>query len=456
MIEHGAFTIAAIQDEAALVIQKTWRGYRLRKSFEEQKRLFILHEKRRKETKMKQDDVEQTSVLPIKDHLLKQQSMDNEEKFAEIFGKSFCQSVDASADGLPSDGIQLNYNNTDLTGYENYLTDTEVSNDNDISCVHGTETEYSLMKDIEKRHGKHGKDIPSQGSKKGCTDQSRYVNISFRESMPIENGENVIRNEGYTDGFTVGKHKFIRPRVNSHGGSRVSGAGRDDEHNSKSSVEQKACDRLTLNSEGEDVTRIRDVGFHVKETGRKDREGKPSKNRNITLTDTTNIGVIERTTRIYNALPTPRTSSSSLYSYASDVELKPWQIYRRERHRKHLIRRKVESAVIIQRAFRSHMTKQRGSADVHGSRTQGSEVVQRDVNEPGKVDNDLEMMKDIAALVIQLHWRRYLKSRIIKEKQIEKKDINVSDTRYEINQQSLKADLLIPCKENFTFIFSIF
>ncbi len=54
MIEHSAFTIAGIQDEAAIVIQAAWRGYRLRQSFQDQKQLLILHEKRRKQVRKRQ------------------------------------------------------------------------------------------------------------------------------------------------------------------------------------------------------------------------------------------------------------------------------------------------------------------------------------------------------------------------------------------------------------------
>ena len=49
MLEQGALSITGIQDIAALKIQSTFRGYRVRKTFKENKRLLMKHEQLKKE-----------------------------------------------------------------------------------------------------------------------------------------------------------------------------------------------------------------------------------------------------------------------------------------------------------------------------------------------------------------------------------------------------------------------
>ena len=44
MIEQGALTINGIQDIAATTIQKCWRGYEVRKAFQNRKNLLMRHE----------------------------------------------------------------------------------------------------------------------------------------------------------------------------------------------------------------------------------------------------------------------------------------------------------------------------------------------------------------------------------------------------------------------------
>ncbi len=100
----------------------------------------------------------------------------------------------------------------------------------------------------------------------------------------------------------------------------------------------------------------------------------------------------------------------------SDSCLKPWQIYEREQKRAKLVRLKIESAVIIQRAFRNHLVKNRKSF-CDNSVTE----IEKSEEKEGK---DKHVFEEIAALVIQLHWRSYLRNRLVKErvKDYEKKE----------------------------------
>lgn len=49
MLEHGALSIAAIQDIAAATIQAVYKGYTVRKAFRERKQLLMRHEQLRKD-----------------------------------------------------------------------------------------------------------------------------------------------------------------------------------------------------------------------------------------------------------------------------------------------------------------------------------------------------------------------------------------------------------------------
>ncbi|KAL7976889.1 hypothetical protein Chor_008838 [Crotalus horridus] len=53
MLEHGALSIAAIQDIAAVKIQAVYKGYRVRKAFQDRKNLLMKHDQLRKDAAAK-------------------------------------------------------------------------------------------------------------------------------------------------------------------------------------------------------------------------------------------------------------------------------------------------------------------------------------------------------------------------------------------------------------------
>uniref|UniRef100_A0A3Q3E7I1 Inversin n=1 Tax=Labrus bergylta TaxID=56723 RepID=A0A3Q3E7I1_9LABR len=71
MLEHGALSIAAIQDIAAASIQAIYKGYTVRKAFRERKQLLMRHEqlrkdaaKKREEEQRRREAVQQVSAAP--------------------------------------------------------------------------------------------------------------------------------------------------------------------------------------------------------------------------------------------------------------------------------------------------------------------------------------------------------------------------------------------------------
>ncbi|XP_068998975.1 inversin [Embiotoca jacksoni] len=72
MLEHGALSIAAIQDIAAASIQAVYKGYTVRKAFRERKQLLMRHEqlrkdaaKKREEEQRRREAVQQVSVASV-------------------------------------------------------------------------------------------------------------------------------------------------------------------------------------------------------------------------------------------------------------------------------------------------------------------------------------------------------------------------------------------------------
>ncbi|KAF7247635.1 Inversin [Varanus komodoensis] len=67
MLEHSALSIAAIQDIAAIKIQAVYKGYKVRKTFQDRKNLLMKHEQLRKDAAANEEafpDVQPESGLP--------------------------------------------------------------------------------------------------------------------------------------------------------------------------------------------------------------------------------------------------------------------------------------------------------------------------------------------------------------------------------------------------------
>ncbi|XP_032218348.2 inversin [Nematostella vectensis] len=67
LIEQGGLTITAIQDVAATAIQSCWRGYRVRKPFQNRKDLYMKHEQLKRDIQMRKQEKYRRRLLN-KDH----------------------------------------------------------------------------------------------------------------------------------------------------------------------------------------------------------------------------------------------------------------------------------------------------------------------------------------------------------------------------------------------------
>ncbi|NWI88732.1 INVS protein, partial [Pitta sordida] len=93
MLEHGALSIAAIQDIAAFKIQAVYKGYKVRKAFQERKNLLMKHEQLRKDAAAKKREEEskrkeaklQKGMLKVEQNKLQvQQNSANQEKTTSV------------------------------------------------------------------------------------------------------------------------------------------------------------------------------------------------------------------------------------------------------------------------------------------------------------------------------------------------------------------------------------
>eukprot|EP00795_Rhopilema_esculentum_P013394 gene13394-4257_t len=423
MIEHGAFTIAGIQDEAATVIQATWRGYSWRKSFEERKQFLILHEKRRRETKKKSNTGE--NELPRLTYEGSQ--FESDAGLSKSFPKDtfgapeLNEKFNGSAYLEKESDIRKPYIQNDefehMDAYDNYLVHNPsgVSYDelvkNELSQDH-----YQRQSDVRFLD----KDI-DENEKGGSARMVSSEKCDNSLGKSLESDEGFLLENKFQSKIGLNDSRSYQNDVEQERGMQI---GLRNEKQSLSSLPEINYTQKKLpNQKREEIHKVKNVserlilddemkkpgpGDQLSNRVEKEYETKVL-DRQISL-DVGDQSVIQRTARLYKALPTPSTSSST-YSFSSNGNLKPWQIYKRERHRKLLIRRKIESAVVIQRAFRTHISKQR-SSDGGRTSTAVKEIEAR----------DRRIMEDIAALVIQLHWRKYMKRKLMKEKQEEKRE----------------------------------
>ena len=511
MIEQGAFTIAGIQDEAATVIQATWRGYRLRKYFREQKELLILHERKRRETKrLHHTDNEEFEYENKEDFIEEGAEFSN--SMSRLNGRDFADYFGTPASRLDEEIVNADDDDDDHGSLrdENRLieneaqdmeseapriedeapnVDSEVANFGyqsqtdshslqhetvqaitpvESNDVDGCDNEdfrsdrggsslggsFILRENLEGSRKDSFEDQPQRMKSLEAAEVSRkFSNGSLREDfLPVANpitqdhsrkdhspdhvqnssaGIFGLNSDEFDSGSNTiesassGERERLHERVDSikrMENTDVSGVSAqliEDVTSSAVAIKNRESAHFGEKNSAE-KQRPRAGSGRTKPLDEEVGQNRPNTNEGNDCTQMKRhkISKLERSSRI-DGSPSLSIMSVNEYNSQSALDLKPWQIYKRERQRKNLLRRKMESAVVIQRAFRTYILR-------HKPRF----AEQMNEEEREKEAKAKEVVRDIAALVIQLHWRKYLKRKLVKERQNESRRKDSADLRY--------------------------
>ncbi|RMX60381.1 hypothetical protein pdam_00021316 [Pocillopora damicornis] len=304
MIEQGALTINGIQDIAATTVQKCWRGYTVRKAFQDKKNLFLRHEQ------------------------LKGQKRASAARTGDIFGNQSPYSVS------PGSASPRDFTKTDAFDNERHLqVFTEDFPEENMEEALPPFTE-------ERRHSQN----ESTSKDKLLTDNTCPRDYTERHVT------NVLQEAKVDESWSSSE-------------SPSSGRKSEDRFHFKNDAEMvRVVSSLLLEEDFE-----LDEGFSFA------NEGENTVRRvNVTKND-----------------PPRLAPAKKLHSGISKAELA-----RRERERLHLIRSKVNAAVLIQRWFRKWISMRR-------------ERFERDVVLSEVKNEQEELNKEVAALTIQLAWRKH-------------------------------------------------
>lgn len=298
MIEQGALTINGIQDIAATTVQKCWRGYTVRKAFQDKKNLFLRHEQ------------------------LKGQKRASAARTGDIFGNQSPYSVS------PGSASPRDFDNE--RHLQVFTEDFPEENMEEALPPFTEERRHSQNESTSK-----DKLLPDNTCPRDYTE--RHVT-------------NVLQEAKVDESWSCSE-------------SPSSGRKSEDRFHFKNDADMvRVVSSLLLEEDFE-----LDEGFSFANEG-------------------------ENTVRRVNVAkndPPRLAPAKKLHSGISKAELA-----RRERERLHLIRSKVNAAVLIQRWFRKWISMRR-------------ERFERDVVLSEVKNEQEELNKEVAALTIQLAWRKY-------------------------------------------------
>eukprot|EP00794_Sanderia_malayensis_P017324 gene17324-19057_t len=455
MMEHSAFTIAGIQDEAATVIQATWRGYRLRKAFVDQKQLFILHEKKRKETRRRQG---------VDDESHASKNDGEAEKLINSFRKSRDEPFGSFASGSPFSE----------EGKEKFVATEAEYQDEIESLVSEALSEKSTgssRRRTSKRNNlnnmEHADSFVTRVDRGGFATNQELDRLAEEERLSSAYSSSSQRREGGTSG-RGNKEKSSHSRLERNTATRhrdvnegVSYSNHHDHNNSPRSenirdvvVERMGNElgnereheaepygdnlntstkRIELKSNeearGKEQARARTDRQRTKTRARTDRQSTNTDDRSVTAT----IADDKKASRLdYSAGSSFHPSAMSSVDHSN---MKPWQLYAIEQRKSRLVRLKIESAIVIQRAFRKYLSRTRKTVD-RDSESDGGKVA----------GSDDGVVHEIAALMIQLHWRNYLKEKLVKERIKEDEKVVEEEFRLLSAKDSSKS-VVIPSQQ---------
>ncbi|XP_018417323.1 PREDICTED: inversin [Nanorana parkeri] len=442
MLEHGALSIAAIQDIAASKIQAVYKGHKVRRAFRDRKNLLMKHEQLRKDAAAKkregvskrktkcnqpredgQNEDKQTNTSERfmdkeeqHSHSDIQQKSTTEEKRQESAGKTKIkehrhQSRTGHASPRPREVCEAS--NQSTPSRISHVT----SSPSELFEKEYREEGQNLKKEQCKRSSRHRKENCSTLiHEERCQSQNDYHRVSHKEikegsqfSLKAESSTSQCAKERDTAGKVISKEQIIEKPIKGPRAPRNKKTDMDmvTQIMASSSITESRSHRrnkesngivIQVTSNGDNSAKHKEISgrLHSERKSSSARAGQPnatgiqatceeerpsrktkqrtssSHSRHSKQADIERTGVNCSPTSLINAsitLAMPRDKLRTGHSLAQwqqlDIELIPLearlQLVEREKARKQLFQRKNQAAVIIQRAWRKHRIKKRGS-----------------------------------------------------------------------------------------------
>ncbi|CAM9629374.1 unnamed protein product [Lampetra planeri] len=435
MLEHGALSIAAIQDIAATKIQAVYRGHRVRRSYLDRKKLLMKHEQLRKHAaSRKREEVNRRKEAAQK--LLKIGESGAEERAKQALSATGTRGPTRSGapEKAPSNSAGGEVpERTDAATLHHSASEGELRAS---IAGRGATTKAKSIQQLPQpdttspspRSGSKEPPPPASGSGGGGGGNSNGSSIEKRSSAGRKSkpGDVAIGNQ-------------VRPEKQSGGSQQQNSsedAKKEKKHHSKSRKEGKMCadgsgycchkhspglcgrTSPVLSSDRRDAKHSHRGTCSECKYRHPEKSGK-SKSTHNNLSRINEDAVLgasaqNRTRSAHgmqirpendeeiphvtktgkgHALPIPH--GSNIMELALEVRL---QIVQRERRRKDLFRRKQQAATLIQRTWHSH------SGIPEGAQSNGSEMAP---HAPLCSDPDERWRREMAALTIQLAWKRF-------------------------------------------------
>uniref|UniRef100_A0A4W3JU27 Inversin n=1 Tax=Callorhinchus milii TaxID=7868 RepID=A0A4W3JU27_CALMI len=402
MLEHGALSIAAIQDIAASKIQAVYKGYKVRKAFQERKNLLMKHEQLRKDAAKKRGEEKRKEAALQKEKRSLESQLDAEKPPGNLElvcpplnRKNFCSST-SECDQLElrigtesnrlfksrsqqTSGTESPLRSLETTGTTQSRpptaeTETGETKRKKVSGSDRTGSERTLSKTTNRLKGRNPK---RAGFRSASTMKKMVKPPSASPSM--ENGYHI---PGIPRGLGGPDTGLKCGRFSPAGSSRPGSA---------KPVVLNSVDTADFTMHNGNQTS--DINVPVLD----------SSTPNIPANDYlngTNESAQDRMS-ISQSLFTEDNPHISVKRHNLNIQLIPLEVRLRlvekERIRKELFRKKNQAATVIQKAWRSYKI-HKGLLQIFHERQKN-----------GVSGNDDETWKqELAAFTVQLVWRKYL------------------------------------------------
>lgn len=357
MIEQGGLTFRAIQDVAATTIQSCWRGYRVRKPFQKRKTLYMRHEQLKRDMKRRSSAVKEeelkaqiTQSATSSCHLALEYQ---EPRPSTDSGRrqALCHRT-SSADGLFQLDLELLSEPSNMYYNSNANISNDEDDDDDGSYRVVNEEYYDYESDLEESYL-----LPT------------ILETSNPREMMLSNRECTMIPEDEMEGKTFEQINIDEKAIHTQ-----------DAKNEPEDIKASIYEMLSKQTENSSSNFNRS-------------DDKPQKYAaNMESSEASN-DIESNDTLFMHEKPKQDHLKDAFAKDEMKIVLHPKtsEIARKQRERRQLIRAKVNAATTIQRWYRRHRR-----------------VKQSEVNFYELQIDQQDLVKNIAALTIQLFWRKYL------------------------------------------------